>query len=43
MIAQMLIPIPELVIPTGTPINELNAKIELQPLIFKATITKCST
>ena len=38
----MLIPIPELVIPTGTPINELNAKVETQSLIFKAIISKCS-
>ena len=43
MNAQILIPIAELVVPTGTQTNEANADTEAQGVIFEARISKCST
>ena len=36
MIAQIFIPIAELVIPIGTQTNEANTEIEIQPVTFEA-------
>ena len=43
MIAQSFIPIAELVTPTRTHTNEVNAEIETQPAIAEARISKCLT
>ena len=43
IIAQMLIPTEELVIPTLVPTNKENAKIETQPVIVEDRISKFST
>ena len=43
MIAQIFIPIAELVIPTETRINEANAEIQTQPIIVEDRISKFST
>ena len=42
MIAQIHIPTPKLVIPTGTKANEANAEIHTQPVTAEAKISKCS-
>ena len=41
--AQKYNPTAELVMPTGTQINEANAETEIQIVIFEAKISKCST
>ena len=43
IIAQMLIPTEELVIPTLVSTNKENAKIEMQPVIVEDRIIKFST
>ena len=43
MIAQIFIPIAELVIPTGKQTNEANAEIETQPVTVVTKIGKFST
>ena len=43
VIAQMFIPTSELVIPTGTQINEANEEIEMQPVTAEDRISKFST
>ena len=43
MIAQIVNPIAELVMPTGIATSEVNAEIETQQVIFEAKISKCST
>ena len=43
MIAQIFIPIAELVIPTETRINEANAEIQTQHIIVEDRISKFST
>ena len=43
VIAQFLIPTADLLIPTGTPTNEENAEIEIQPVTVETKISKCST
>ena len=43
VIAQVFIPIAELVMPTGTQVNERYAKIETQPVIAEDRISKFST
>ena len=42
VIAQIHIPTPKLVIPTGTKANEANAEIHTQPVTAEAKISKCS-
>ena len=42
VIAQIFTSTAELVIPTGTQTNEVNAEIETEPAIFEAKISKCS-
>ena len=42
MIAQIHIPTPKLVIPTGKKANEANAEIHTQPVTAEAKISKCS-
>ena len=41
MIAQIFIPAAELVIPTGTQTNEVNAEIETKPVTVEIKISKC--
>ena len=41
MIAWIFNPYAEVVIPTGAPINEANAEIEIQPLTAEMKIKKC--
>ena len=41
VIAQIFISTPELVIPTGTQTNEVNAKVETQPITVETKISKC--
>ena len=41
VITQILNPTAEIVIPTGTATNEVNAEIETQPLIVEPKISKC--
>ena len=43
MIAQIFIPIVELVIPMGIATIEANAEIETQPVTVETKISKCST
>ena len=43
IIAQIFIPIAELVVPTGTQANEGNVEIETQPVIVETKISKCCT
>ena len=40
MIAQIFVPIAELVTTTGIQTNEVNTEIETQPIIVKARISK---
>ena len=42
-IAQIFIPIAELVIPIGIPTKEAIAEIEIHPVIVEAKIRKCSS
>ena len=42
VIAQILNPIAELVIPTGTPSEEAKAEVEIHPVIVEAKKRKCS-
>ena len=41
-IVQIFNPIVELIIPTGIPIKEAKAEIEIHPVIVEAKIRKCS-
>ena len=41
-IVQIFNPIPELVIPIGTPIKETIVEIEIHPVMVEAKIRKCS-
>ena len=43
VIAQILIPTAEIVIPTGIQTNGANAEIETQPVTVEVKIRKCST
>ena len=43
IIAQIFIPITEIVIPTGISTNEANAEIETQPVTVEAKINEFST
>ena len=42
VIAQIVNPIPGLIIPIGIPIKEAKAEIEINPAIVDAKIRKCS-
>ena len=43
MIAQIVIPSAEHVMPTGTQTNEANEEIKTHPIIFGAKMSQCST
>ena len=43
VIAQIFIPTPELVMPTGTQTNKANVKMETQPVTVETKINKSST
>ena len=43
VIVQMFIPTAELVMPTRTQTNEVNAEIEAQPVTVQTKINTCST
>ena len=43
MIAQMINPTAEIIMPIGTQTNEANAEIETQPVTVETKISKCST
>ena len=43
MTAQIFNPTAELAVPTGTPTNEVNAKIEAQTLTVETKKSKCLT